>query len=97
MATLPEALEALRKSIILDCEETLANPKNGFTEASLKDACSCYNNLKVVLRILKTDRSATERYLGNIEHHILNKPCKHTWNRERMNAAAWDYVDAKTD
>ena len=89
------ALEALRKAIILDCEESLANPKNGFTEASQKDACACYNNMKVALRVLKTDRTATERYLSNIEWHILNKACKHKWSRARMDAAAWGVVDSK--
>ena len=95
MTSRSEAVEALRKAIILDCEESLANPKNGFTEASQKDACACYNNMKVTLRVLKTDRTATERYLSNIEHHIQAKPCKHIWSRERMSAAVWDVVDSK--
>ena len=90
-------MEDLRNAVIMDCEETLVNPKNGFTNASLKDACACYNNLKVALRVLKTDRSATERYFYNIEHHIVNKSCKHMWNRERMNAAAWDVIDKKSE
>ena len=88
-------MEDLRKAIILDCEETLANPKNGFTGSSEKDACACYNNLKVALRVLKTDRSATERYFQNIERHVLDKRCKHLWCRERMNLAIWAVLENK--
>jgi hypothetical protein len=90
-------MENLRKAIILDCEETLANPKNGFSTASEKDACACYNNLKVALRVLKTDRSATERYFQAIEHHVLAKPCKHKWSRDRMGAAVWEVIDKKAE
>ncbi len=88
-------LEDLRKAIILDCEESLTDPRNGFNASSEKDACVCYNNLKVALRVLKTDRSATERYFKNIEWHVLNKPCKHTWHRDRMNSAIWAVLDSK--
>jgi hypothetical protein len=95
MASSATTLEALRKAIILDCEESLSNPKNGFTEASQEDVCKCYNNLKVVIRVLKTDRSKVEMWHSAVEQHIINKPCKHKWSRERMDAAAWDVVDAK--
>lgn len=88
-------MEDLRKAIILDCEETLANPKNGFSAASEKDVCACYNNMNVALRVLKTDRSVTERYFNYIERHILDKRCKHTWSRDRMNTAVWTIVDNK--
>ena len=97
MNALDTALDGLRKAIILDCEETLANPRNKFTEESQKDPCACYNNLKVALRVLKTDRSATERYCANIEHHIINKPCKHVWSRARLDTAAWGVLDARAN
>jgi hypothetical protein len=88
-------MEDLRKAIILDCEESLTDPRNGFSSSSEKEPCACYNNLKVALRVLKTDRSATERYFQNIEHHVLNKPCKHIWQRDRMNSAIWAVLDSK--
>ena len=86
-------MENLRKAIILDCEETLTNPKNGFSAASEKDPCACYNNLKVALRVLKTDRTATERYFKNIETHIMMKSCAHKWNNVRMTDAVWGVID----
>jgi hypothetical protein len=89
------ALEDLRKAIILDCEESIADKRNCFNATSEKDGCACYNNMKVALRVLKTDRSATERYFQNIEHHVLNKPCKHIWHRDRMNSAIWAVLDSK--
>jgi hypothetical protein len=88
-------MEDLRKAIIADCEETLANPKNGFTEASLADVCKCYNNLKVALRVLKTDRTATERYFSAVETHVLHKHCKHMWTKTRMDEAAWSIAEAR--
>ena len=88
-------MEDLRKAIIADCEETLANPKNGFSEASLDNECKCYNNLKVALRVLKTDRSATERYFSAVESHVLHKRCKHVWTKTRMNEVAWSIADAR--
>jgi hypothetical protein len=88
-------MEDLRKAVIADCEETLANPKNAFTEESMKDKCACYNNLKVVLRVLKTDRSNVEHWFSNVEQHILGKGCKHVWTKARMNEAAWSIAEAR--
>lgn len=93
--TAAAAQEALRKAIILDCEETLANKKNAFTNASQEDACKCYNNLKVAVRVLKADISKLEMWHSAVEQHVVNKPCKHKWSRARMDAAAWDVVDSK--
>jgi hypothetical protein len=88
-------MEDLRKAIIADCEETLANPKNAFTAASEKDACACYNNLKAVLRVLKTDRSKVEHWFSNVERHVLDKRCKHVWAKSRMDEAAWSIAEAR--
>lgn len=88
-------MEDLRKAIIADCEESLANPENKFSAASEKDPCACYNNLKVALRVLKTDRTATERYFQCVESHILWKKCAHVWSNKRMKDAVWDVIDSK--
>ena len=88
-------MEDLRKAIIVDCEGSLANPKNGFTSASEKDKCACYNNLKAVLRVLKTDRSNVEHWFSNIETHIVGKQCKHVWTKTRMDEVAWAIADAR--
>jgi len=100
MAAVKDALEALRKAIILDCEESLSNPANTFTEKSQEDDCQCYNNMNVAIRVMNTDPSRTERYLGLIERHILDtrhmlKPCRHKWSTSRMQAAAWELIDAR--
>ena len=86
-------MEALRKALIADCEETLANSRNRFTK---HDPCCCENNLKVAIRTLKTDRSVTERYLHNIEIHIRDKGCTHVWSHDRTSAAVWDVIDTRS-
>lgn len=98
--SLTEAIEALSKAILLDCEETLANPENEFTEKSQNDDCQCFNNLNVAIRIMKSEPTKAERYIELIESHIKDtrrmlKPCKHNWSTVRMRAAAWDVIDAK--
>lgn len=71
-ASLTEAIESLSKAIQLECEETLANPENKFTEKSQTDDCQCYNNLNAAIRMMKADPSKSERLLEWIEQHILD-------------------------
>jgi hypothetical protein len=68
--SLSEATESLSKAILLDCEETLANKENGFSEESQDDDCRCYNNVNVAIKMMKTEPSKAERYIELIEWHI---------------------------
>lgn len=89
-------MEDLRKAIIADCEQTLLDPKNRFVARLERDSCKCFHNLKTALRVLKTDRSATERYFNNIEAYVLAKECKHTWCKDRMNEAIWTVLEERS-
>lgn len=93
-------MEELRCAIITDCKESLENPKNGFSEASQSDECACYNNLNVLVRVLDEPHGSreprwVESWFRSLEHHILNKRCKHVWTKTRMNEAAWRVADTK--
>lgn len=85
-------MEKLREAILLDCEETLHNRKNKFIKG---EECCCYNNLHVLLRVLKEKPEETEFWFNNLEIHLRDKQCKHVWSKERMNEAAWEYIDSK--
>jgi len=88
-----QEMEELRLAILEDCKESLENPKNGFSEASQADECACYNNLNVLLRVLNDEKFKEpkwiEHWFRNLEHHILDKRCKHVWTKTRMNETAW--------
>jgi hypothetical protein len=85
-------MEKLREAILLDCEETLHNRKNKFSKG---EECGCHNNLHVLLRVLKEKPEETEFWFNTLEIHLRDKMCKHIWSRERMNEAAWEYIDSK--
>ena len=92
-------MDELRHAIIEDCKESLTNPKNGFSEASRVDECACFNNLNVLVRVLKekhyNEDKWVESWFQSLEHHILNKRCKHLWTKTRMNEAVWKIVEAR--
>jgi hypothetical protein len=92
-------MESLRLAILADCKDSLENPENGFSEESKKDECACYNNLHVLLRVLNEEKYKNDKWIehwfSNLERHVLDKRCKHVWEKTRMNAAAWDIAEAK--
>ena len=92
-------IEELRLAILEDCKESLENPKNGFSEASSVDECACYNNLQVLLHVLNEEKYKEAKWVlewfRNLEHHILNKRCKHLWTKTKMNDVAWRIAEAK--
>jgi hypothetical protein len=92
-------MEALRQAILADCKDSLENPRNGFSEASQGDECACYNNLNVLLRVLNEEKYKedkwVEHWFTSLEHHIINKRCRHVWERARMDEAAWNVAEAR--
>lgn len=81
-------IEIFRQAIIDDVTDTLTDKKNGLMARDQE--CHCRNNIDYALGQLRKSAGNTLTVFQALEKYLLQKKCRHAWQRKRMDSAAWD-------